>query len=296
MNVFCERLKQLRKAAGLNQSELGEKLNCQRTRIADMERDKSTPTPEDITILCKTFNVSADYLLGLSDVATTDTELKAVCEYTGLSDKAVTSMKELTTEEDKKYLINFLLSDSSFCDMLYHFSMYLREYFYAVISLSSSIKSSEYCKILSKRELKTEENNLEEFHRNLLKIKETFESKEITIGDNLEKIYHHLEEHKKKAEEATRHIKDARYHLFETIESIKASAQKFNPFSEKYWGLLEDYYSTQIIDIDDIVDWLFICDDDYYESIPSETFDNLFDERFKEILSIFKVGDFKWQQ
>ena len=282
--------------ANIKQKELAKELNVTDNTVSYWCNGTRTPNTEQIIQIARILNVSSDYLLGLSDVATTDAELKAVCEYTGLSDKAVTSIKELTTEEDKKYLMNFLLSDSSFCDMLYHFSMYLREYFYAVISLSSSIKSSEYCKILSKRELKTEENNLEKFHRNLLKIKETFESKEITTGDTLEKIYYHLEEHKKKAEEATSHIKDARYHLFETIESIKASAQKFNPFSEKYWGLLEDYYSTQIIDIDDIVDWLFICDDDYYESIPSETFDNLFDERFKEILSIFKVGDFKWQQ
>lgn len=267
MNVFCEQLKQLRKDAGLNQSELGKKLNCQRTRIADLERGRTTPTIEDITILCNTFNVSSDYLLGLSGIATTDAELKAVCEYTGLSDKAVTSIKKLTTEEDKKYLINFLLSDSSFYDMLYHFSMYLKEYFYAVISLSSSIKSSEYCKTLSKEELKTEEN--------------------------IAKINYHLEEHKKKAEEATSHIKDARYHLFENIESLKKGVQKFNPFSEKYYELLEDYYRTHINDIDDIDEWLLLCNDVY--SVPSETFDNLFDDSFKEILSIFKVGDFKWQ-
>ena len=38
MNVFCEQLKELRKTSGLNQTELGKKLNCQRTRIGDLER------------------------------------------------------------------------------------------------------------------------------------------------------------------------------------------------------------------------------------------------------------------
>lgn len=108
MNVFCERLKSLRNAVKLNQTELGEKLNCQRTRIADLERGKSTPTIEDITILCKTFNVSSDYLLGISDIATTDVELKAICEYTGLSEDALKNIKALTTKVDTKYLVGFL--------------------------------------------------------------------------------------------------------------------------------------------------------------------------------------------
>lgn len=109
MNVFCERLKSLRNAAKLNQTELGEKLNCQRTRIADLERGKSTPTIEDITILCKTFNVSSDYLLGISDIATTDTELKEVCEYTGLSEDAIEQLHEL--EPQNSDIINYLLGD-----------------------------------------------------------------------------------------------------------------------------------------------------------------------------------------
>lgn len=253
--------------ANIKQKELAKELNVTDNTVSYWCNGTRTPNTEQIIQIARILNVSSDYLLGLSDVATTDAELNAVCEYIGLSENALTSIKELTTEEDKKYLINFLLSDSSFCDMLYHFSMYLKEYFYAVISLSSSIKSSEYCKTLSKKELKTEEN--------------------------LAKIYYHLEEHKRKAEEATSHIKDARYHLFENIESLKKGVQKFNPFSEKYYELLEDYYRTRIIDIDDIDEWLLLCDDVY--SVPSETFDNLFDESFKEILSIFKVGDYKWQ-
>lgn len=38
------------------------------------------------------FGVSADYLLGLSDVETPNTDLRAVCEYTGLSQKSVETL------------------------------------------------------------------------------------------------------------------------------------------------------------------------------------------------------------
>lgn len=66
---FGERLKQLRKASNMTQDELGEKMYCDRYRIMDLERGKSGPTIDDIVKLCNVFDVSADYLLGLTDVA-----------------------------------------------------------------------------------------------------------------------------------------------------------------------------------------------------------------------------------
>lgn len=40
------------------------------------------------------YGVSTDYLLGRTNIPTTDTEIKAVCEYTGLSEKAVKVLAE----------------------------------------------------------------------------------------------------------------------------------------------------------------------------------------------------------
>ena len=47
------------------------------------------PDIEKIPAICKFFNVSADYLLGLSAVPTVDVEIRDFCEKTGLSDAAV---------------------------------------------------------------------------------------------------------------------------------------------------------------------------------------------------------------
>ena len=69
----------------LTQVEFAEKMNCNRQKIADWERGKSTPSADDIVLLCKQFNVSADYLLGLSPTPTNDKDLSFVCEYTGLN-------------------------------------------------------------------------------------------------------------------------------------------------------------------------------------------------------------------
>ena len=81
-------LKDLRTENKLTQNEFAEKMNCNRQKIADWERGKSTPSADDLILLSKTFGVSADSLLGLSDVPTTDKNLQFVCDYLGLTEKA----------------------------------------------------------------------------------------------------------------------------------------------------------------------------------------------------------------
>lgn len=84
-----ETIKNLRTERKLTQNDLAEMMNCNRQKIADLERGKSTPSANDLILLSKIFNVSADYLLGLSDTPTTDKDIQFICEYTGLSKKAV---------------------------------------------------------------------------------------------------------------------------------------------------------------------------------------------------------------
>jgi transcriptional regulator with XRE-family HTH domain len=58
------RLKNLRKAKGLSQDELGKLLNVTKVSICCYEREKRTPNLETFEDIMKTFNVTADYLLG----------------------------------------------------------------------------------------------------------------------------------------------------------------------------------------------------------------------------------------
>lgn len=96
-------IKKLRKENNITQSQLGVILNCDRTRIADIERGRSNPTLEDIKILKEYFNVSADYLLGLSDAATNDKDLQFICDYTGLSANAVKVLLMYTNYTDNEF-------------------------------------------------------------------------------------------------------------------------------------------------------------------------------------------------
>ena len=65
--MIGERLRDLRKDAGLTQAELGSILNINKHSISSYEREKSEP-PDAIKIeIARYFHVSVDYLLGLTD-------------------------------------------------------------------------------------------------------------------------------------------------------------------------------------------------------------------------------------
>ena len=68
--MIGERLYELRKDADLTQDELAAILNINKHSISSYERDKSEP-PDAIKIaMAKYFDVSVDYLLGLTDTPT----------------------------------------------------------------------------------------------------------------------------------------------------------------------------------------------------------------------------------
>lgn len=49
----------------------------------------SSPNLKTVPVIAEFFGVSSDYLLGMSEVRSTDVDIKAVCKYTGLSEKSV---------------------------------------------------------------------------------------------------------------------------------------------------------------------------------------------------------------
>ena len=68
MDMIGERLYELRKDAGLTQDDLALILKINKHSISSYERDKSEP-PDAIKIsIAKYFNVSVDYLLGVTDI------------------------------------------------------------------------------------------------------------------------------------------------------------------------------------------------------------------------------------
>ena len=66
-NLFGQRLRECRLSAGETQTQLGEVLSIHKSRVSAMESGVNTTTAEKIALICEHYQVSADYLLGLSD-------------------------------------------------------------------------------------------------------------------------------------------------------------------------------------------------------------------------------------
>ncbi len=64
---FCERLKNLRKEKGLSQPQLAKEIGVSKGMISFWENGINEPTITYLIRLCNYFEVSADFLLGLSE-------------------------------------------------------------------------------------------------------------------------------------------------------------------------------------------------------------------------------------
>lgn len=74
------------------------------------EKGYTLPNIEKAAEIAQYFGVSTDFLLGLSDVQSFDTDIQAICKYTGLSEKALRNIKGF----DRYYDINQIFEDYTF--------------------------------------------------------------------------------------------------------------------------------------------------------------------------------------
>ena len=65
--IFGQRLRSARKARGEKQEDLGQLLGVGKSQISEMERGSASTTLEKLSYICEYYNISADYLLGLTD-------------------------------------------------------------------------------------------------------------------------------------------------------------------------------------------------------------------------------------
>ena len=66
-DIFCIRLKKLRKARGEQQVDLAAAIGIAQTQISAIENGKQGTCFDKLAAICQHYNVSADYLLGLTD-------------------------------------------------------------------------------------------------------------------------------------------------------------------------------------------------------------------------------------
>lgn len=104
--TFGDRLKSARKAAGLGQGELAEKLGKTQSSISQCERGESQLSLEVLRDVAAVLNVSADWLLGLdsSELTTLNTSRRQVAGISLLSELS----SALASDELSQAQINLL--------------------------------------------------------------------------------------------------------------------------------------------------------------------------------------------
>lgn len=119
--IFPTRLREIMKEKGTTQKELGDVLEVKRQTISLYTQGQSKPDSDGLKKIADYFNISADWLLGISSTKSTNTNIKAICEFTGLSDKAVEILEFLnkSTEQNKCNLISLLIEDAKPFDLFF---------------------------------------------------------------------------------------------------------------------------------------------------------------------------------
>lgn len=107
------RIGQLRVKKGETQRELAIAIGVEKDTINRWESAKRGIKAQDIAKLAQHFNVSADYLLGISEIATVNTDIKMIHDYTGLSTEAINNLRFLSFKKGKdRYLLDgFTVND-----------------------------------------------------------------------------------------------------------------------------------------------------------------------------------------
>lgn len=91
-NIIAERILTLRRNANERQEDLAKALNCNRGTIANYEKGARTPDAETLAQIAKHYNTTTDYIVGLSDVTTSNITVKEICDYTGLNEKSINQL------------------------------------------------------------------------------------------------------------------------------------------------------------------------------------------------------------
>lgn len=109
-DTFPTKLRNLLKARNITHTSLASHLNISRQSISQYCDGSTQPNIETIIKIAEFFNVSTDFLFGLSDVESTDPATQSLCESLGLSEIAVNYLRQ---DSNISKVINFLVNQHS---------------------------------------------------------------------------------------------------------------------------------------------------------------------------------------
>lgn len=105
--IILDRLRKLIDDSGKSRPQIAKDLKCDASTITKHYNGDRGITSDFVVKYAKYFNVSTDYLLGLTDTPTIDKDLRFVSDYTQLDYSVITAIHELKGDGIK--LINNII-------------------------------------------------------------------------------------------------------------------------------------------------------------------------------------------
>lgn len=93
--IGAKKLEDLIFYRGETHEKLASFLGVDRTTVTNYVRGKREISLENLVAIARHYNVSTDYILGLTDIEDASVEKREVCNYLGLSEKAVNCLLEM---------------------------------------------------------------------------------------------------------------------------------------------------------------------------------------------------------
>ena len=127
-DITVERLRSLIDKTGLARQAIADEMGCDVSTITKHYNGTRNLTIDFIAMYARYFNVSSDYLLGLSEVRTVSPDTAMICRVTGLDDKAVRTLSEInepTSFESPKGImktLNYLIGELNYREQENRFS------------------------------------------------------------------------------------------------------------------------------------------------------------------------------
>lgn len=118
IELLGPRLRKLLKENKKTQNDLANYIGITKQSVSLYVTGKRTPDIDTLIKICDYLNVSADYLLGRSNLKSTDIDNKEINRRFGLSDKSIKVLEACKKSSVRKnpglvYLINYLIEDES---------------------------------------------------------------------------------------------------------------------------------------------------------------------------------------
>lgn len=230
---FASRLKQLREATELSQTQLAKQLGVSRGSISYYENCERVPDIEFVEKVSDLFGVSLDYLFGHSEnLISKNVDIGYI---TNLSDKSIEKLSELWINVD---ILNRLIENSNFEKFLDIVNYYCEAYKNlssgrSSLYLDASIET-ENCRQTSNKSHCAAFKYLEFYNRS---VKDTAEYLEYLLSKVAINIFREIaiEEptNKYTKEELQEHLKELEQIQKESTDSLNSFLEKMDLLSEK---------------------------------------------------------------